>query len=53
MNKLTLKNFFVLSILLSLFCSCGETHIHEIINRTKTVEIQTEIIVKKNLKIKN
>ena len=34
--------------LLAVFTSsCGETHIHEIVNRTKTIEIQTEVIVKK------
>lgn len=36
---ITFVSFFLLS--------CGETHIHEVVNRTKTIEIQTEVIVKK------
>jgi len=36
-----------LIMLLAITVSCGETHIYEVVNRTKTIEIQTEIIVKK------
>ena len=47
MRKLTkLKSLFILCLVIC-FCSCGETHIHEVINRTKTIEIQTEVLVKK------
>lgn len=46
MKNKKLNNVLYIILSLVLF-SCGETHIHEVINRTKTIEIQTEVIVKK------